>query len=259
MVDRFRLDHPGREMWTWLDSSPPAKVGFYLDTVFVKRADIDFVSCPTCHYKTWTDYKLVWASLRLANRPAVAGYRKFNTSLRDFRDRLKSLIKRALVRAVTRNRLWVSLKYRIRNFATNYGRQINPDRTKSIEDRISRAVAGGDLLTAELTRRDLERKTSERYKGFVVRSRLKRVRNEAVKSNATAREEEVRRFPDLYIDSVKSSDGRGLRSNRKIHDAFRAHIRDCFARCPDLPLQEFRSYLADFPRHRAAEASSPCR
>ena len=25
LVDRFRLDHPGREMWTWLDSSPSAK------------------------------------------------------------------------------------------------------------------------------------------------------------------------------------------------------------------------------------------
>ena len=33
LVDRFRLDHPGREMWTWLDSSPTAKVGSYLDRV----------------------------------------------------------------------------------------------------------------------------------------------------------------------------------------------------------------------------------
>ena len=47
LVDRFRLDHPGREMWTWLDSSPSAKVGSYLDRVLVRRADIDFVSCPT--------------------------------------------------------------------------------------------------------------------------------------------------------------------------------------------------------------------
>ena len=190
------------------------------------------------------------ASLRLANRACVACYWKFNTSLleiRDFRDRLESLIKWAFVGAITRNRWWVSLKHRIRNFATNYGRQINLDRTKSIEDRISQAVAGGDLLTVEVARRDLEHKTSECYKGFVVRSRLKRVLNEAVKSNATAREEEVRRFPDRYINSVKSSDGRGLGSNRKIHDAFRVHFRDCFAHCPDLPLQNFRSYLADFP------------
>ena len=49
LVDRFRLDHPGREMWTWLDSSPSAKLGSYLDRVLVRRADIDFVSCPTFH------------------------------------------------------------------------------------------------------------------------------------------------------------------------------------------------------------------
>ena len=93
-------------------------------------------------------------------------------------------------------------------------------------------MTGGDPLTVELARRDLERKTSEHYKGFVVRSRLKRVLNEAVKSNSTAREEEVRRFPN----SVKSSDGRVLRSNRKIRDAFRTHLCDRFARCPDLTL-----------------------
>ena len=149
LVDRFRLDHPGREMWTWLDSSPSAKVGSNLDRVLVRRADIDFVSCPTFHLIAWTDHKLVMVSLRLANRPSLAGYWKFNTSLleiRDFRDRLESLIQRELVGAVTGNRWWVSLKYRIRDFATKYGRQLNLDKTKeakSIEDRLSRAVAGG--------------------------------------------------------------------------------------------------------------------
>ena len=38
--------------------------------------------------------------------------------------------------------------------------------------------------------------------------------------------------------------------------AFRAHVRDRFARCPHLPVQEFRSYLADFSRLREAEATS---
>ena len=47
LVDRFRLDTPGREMWTWLNCSPSAKVGSYLDRVLVRRADSDFVSCPT--------------------------------------------------------------------------------------------------------------------------------------------------------------------------------------------------------------------
>ena len=60
-----------------------------------------------------------------------------------------------------------------------------------------------------------------------------------MKTNVIAREEEVRRFPDRYIDSVKTPDGR---SSREMRDAF----CDRFARCPDLPLQEFRSYLADF-------------
>ena len=33
LVDRFRLDHPGKEMWTWPDILPSAKVGSYLDSV----------------------------------------------------------------------------------------------------------------------------------------------------------------------------------------------------------------------------------
>ena len=77
-----------------------------------------------------------------------------------------------------------------------------------------------------------------------------------MKTNATAREEEVRRFPDRYIVSVKAPDGRLLRSGREMRDAFRAHFRDRFARCTDLPLREFRSYLADFPRLGVAEAAS---
>ena len=136
--------------------------------------------------------------------------------------------------AVTGNRRQVSLKHRIRDFATKYGRQLNLNRTaeaKSIDDRLSRAVVVvGDSLCVELARGDLERESSERYKGAVVRSRLKRVLNEAVKSNETAREEEVRRFPDRYIASVKTPDGRLLRSTREIRDAFRAHFRDRFAR-----------------------------
>ena len=38
--------------------------------------------------------------------------------------------------------------------------------------------------------------------------------------------------------------------------AFRAHFRDRFARCPDFLVQEFRSYLANYPRFREAEAAS---
>ena len=195
----------------------------------------------------WTDHKLV--------RVSLAGYWKFNTSLleiQDFRDQLESLIERVLVGAVTGNRWWVSLKHRIRDFTTKNGRQLSLDRTKeakSIDDRPSRAVVGGDSLTVELARRDLERETSERYKGFVVRSRLKRVLKEAVKSNATAREEEVRRFPDRYIDSIKSPDGRMLRSNREIRDAF----RDTFVIVlPASLISRFRSFAAILPTSPAS-------
>ena len=141
LVDRFRLDPPGREMWTWLDRSSSVKIGSYLDRVLVRRADIDFVRCPTFNLIAWTNHILVRVSLWLSNRPSLAGYWKFNTSLleiRDFRDRLESLIKRALVGAVTGNRWWVSLKNRIRDFATKYGRLLNLDRTKEakfIDDR----------------------------------------------------------------------------------------------------------------------------
>ena len=161
--------------------------------------------------------------------------------------------------AVTGNRWWVSFKYRIRDFATKYVRQLNLDKAKeakSIEDRLSRAVAGGDSLGVELARRDLERESSERYKGFVVRSRLNRVLNEAVKSNATVREEEVRGFSDRYIASVKTRDGRLLLLSRGMCDAFRAHFRGRFARCTNLPIREFRSYLTDFSRLGVAEAAS---
>ena len=68
-----------------------------------------------------------------------------------------------------------------------------------------------------------------------------------MKLSATAREEEVRRFPVRYIDSVTSPEGCVLRSNREMRDTFRAHFRDRFTHCPHLPLQEFHSYLADFP------------
>ena len=76
-----------------------------------------------------------------------------------------------------------------------------------------------------------------------------------MESNATAREE-VRRFPDRYIASVKTPHGRLLWSSREIRDAFRAHIRDRFARCTDLLLRKFRGYLADYPHLGVAEAAS---
>ena len=116
-------------------------------------------------------------------------------------------------------------------------------------------MEGKDSLTVDLARRDFEREISECYKGYVVKSRLKRVPNEDVKCNALTHEEEVRRFLSRYIESVKSPDGHVLQSNHDMHEAFRVHFRGPLARCLDLPVQEFRSYLADFPRLQKAEAT----
>ena len=33
LVDRFRLDHPVREMWMWLIDSPPGQIWTYMDMV----------------------------------------------------------------------------------------------------------------------------------------------------------------------------------------------------------------------------------
>ena len=54
LVDRFRLDHPGMEICTWQVSSPSVRVRSYLDSVWVRRADIDFVTCPKFHYVVQT-------------------------------------------------------------------------------------------------------------------------------------------------------------------------------------------------------------
>ena len=114
---------------------------------------------------------------------------------------------------------------------------------KSLEDKLSWVVEGRDSLAVDLARRDLEHEVSERYKGYVVRSRLKSVSNAAMKCNTLAREKEVQRFPFRYIESVKSPDGCMLGLNHEMQDAFQAHFHDCFAHCPNL-----HSYLAAFGR-----------
>ena len=197
----------------------------------------------------------------MVSKPSLDDYWKFNTSLqeiRDLRERLETLIQRVIVGEVTGNKWWGFLKYRIKDFAIKYDKQLNLDRAKmakSLDDRLSLAVERGVSLTVHLARRDLEREASERYKGFVVRSKLKRVPNKAGKCSAFARKEGVRRFPYQNIEFM-SLDGYMLRSNRETRGAFWAHFHDRFARCPDHLVQEFCSYLADFPRLQEAEAAS---
>ena len=57
LVNRFRLDHPSKEVWTWLKSSPSIRARSYLDRD--RRADADFVICPTFHYIRQTGHRLV--------------------------------------------------------------------------------------------------------------------------------------------------------------------------------------------------------
>ena len=66
----------------------------------------------------------------------------------------------------------------------------------------------------------------------------------------------MRRFPHRYIESVKSPGGDVLWSSHEIREAFREHFCDRFARLPDLPLQEFRRYLADLLRLQEAEVAA---
>ena len=86
-----------------------------------------------------------------------------------------------------------------------------------------------DSQAVDLARLDLEREASECYEGFEVRTRLKRVSNEAVKCNAFVREEEVRRFSHRYIEYFKYPNGHALRSNHEMRRAFRVHFRNFFA------------------------------
>ena len=77
-----------------------------------------------------------------------------------------------------------------------------------------------------------------------------------MKCNAPVRGGVVQRFSYRYIDFVKSPEGHVLRSNHKMCEAFQTHFCDRFSRCLDLPVQNFRSCLADFPRLQEAEAAS---
>ena len=84
----------------------------------------------------------------------------------------------------------------------------------------------------------LEREASERSNAYVVRSWLKRFPNEAVKCNASVCEEKIQQFSFRYVSSVKFPHRRVVGSNHKMSSAFRAHFRDRFTHCANLPVQK---------------------
>ena len=165
LVNRFLPDNPGREMWTWLDSSYSVRTRSYLDSWLI------LLSVPRSTTERAQTIGLLGSVLGLADRPSLAGHWKLNTSLldvRDFRDWQESLVQRALAGAFTGDKWWRSRKHRINDFAIKYGLQLNLDRTKvaiSLEDKLSRAVKAGVSFAVDLARRDHERGASDRYKG----------------------------------------------------------------------------------------------
>ena len=77
-----------------------------------------------------------------------------------------------------------------------------------------------------------------------------------MKHDVNSHWEELLWFPHSHIESVMSSNGHRLLSDQEIYDAFLVHFHDCFARLPDLLVEEFSSYLVDIPCFQAAEAAS---
>ena len=69
--------------------------------------------------------------------------------------------------------------------------------------------------------------------------------------NAFKREEEVRRFLYSYIE-FKSPDGHESYDARRLLGVLPLSL--CFACRPDLPVQEFHSYLANFKRQKLLAA-----
>ena len=255
LVDRYRHEHPKTKVWTWTNSNTEVVTNrSYLDRFLVRRADVDFLSCPSFEWVGQSDHKLVMARLRISKTPKLDSYWKFNSSLlkiRDFRDKLEELIQKNLVGAVTGSRWWVSLKRKIRDFTVKYSQQLAIDKAEAVkatQDSLTRAVAGGNPLDAAIARSDLVRAANERYQGQVVRARCNRVSNEAVKLDASLRREEFHRHENTYITQVKSSDGRSLESSREMLEEFRSHFQTRSARLPDLPVEQFNEYLAGFPR-----------
>ena len=134
-----------------------------------------------------------------------------------------------------------------RDLTIKYRQKLKLDRARKERslDKLSQEVEREGFPR---NRFSLECKASKHYKDFVVRSRLKRVPNEAMKCNIPVHEEDVRRFPHWYINFIKPPDRCMLWSGCEIGKAFQVHFHDCLACLPDFVLQEFQSYLADFLR-----------
>ena len=62
--------------------------------------------------------------------------------------------------------------------------------------------------------------------------------------------------PQRRKNFIKSPDGHIVQSSHEMCKTFQVHFRDHSAHLPDLPVQEFHSYLANFPHLHEVEAAS---
>ena len=70
LVDRLRVDHPGREMWTWTHSGHTVQVFTYLDRVLVRR--LTYRRLPILSYVPSGEVDIktrpAWAGLHLGTK-----------------------------------------------------------------------------------------------------------------------------------------------------------------------------------------------
>ena len=108
LIDKFRKKHPNKLAWTWTVRGTSAQLYSYLDRVFVRRVDLDYLGGPTFDPYKDSDHKFLCVSIRLEKaRSRMSGYWKLNSSLlaeEDFWNQLELMIKRELTEAIMGNR-----------------------------------------------------------------------------------------------------------------------------------------------------------
>ena len=191
LVDKFRERHPNKVVWSWAGRGASAQLYSYLDRVFIRRVDLDYLGGPSFDPYKDSDYKFLCVSIRLDKaRSRMSGY--WNSSLLDeddFRNQQELMIKRELSGTIIGNNWWSNLKDSIRSFAADYSRRVKID-----------MVAEQDLIKAKPDRVVLagDSRQVKEHQSLVVRARLKRMSREA---------EELRHAADQHIASVISPDG----------------------------------------------------
>ena len=156
------------------------------------------------------------------------------------------------------NRWWANLKDSIRSFAADYSRRLKSARVaeqRSIKDKLDRAVLAGDSGQVNIAKAELASLQIKEYQALVVRARLKRMSCEATNMAQELWAEELRHATDRHIASVTSPEGQRRTTNKAICGEFRQYFLKLFTREPGLISAQFDTYLADFPRLSATEAT----